>query len=264
MIERISFNSIEEWLESMPFGGYQKRSSSKLSFFGESHEESLKHARYGQPELVKRAEKLLEQMPIPETEGLVYQMSPMGAYLVVPEYLVGFPMSMRSKQYVPDEGKPIRVFANGFLSAGISLEQGLKRGLTIAALIMRLQQTHPIELTILGAHGGYGNNDPDVDTLMTVNVGVLPIDLSVLTFLLASPSCYRNLFLTTNCLYDGKFRHSLSAKPNDVKKALGIGESDLYVHSLVLGDELTNDPIAWIQKQIVRFNHSEDILDEGH
>lgn len=125
--------------------------SGKWMSAGLSFEECEQRARFGDNSIVARAESLLEKLDKPEIIDYSYASSVQGAYPVVPEYLAGFPECMREKRISETETGPIRVFASQFVSASVSPEDAMKRGVAITALIMRLQMTHSVELFLVSA-----------------------------------------------------------------------------------------------------------------
>lgn len=219
------------------------------SWFGLSRQETCKRAINGDMQLVIQANQLLEQVETPETIDNCYMPSPVGAYVVVPEYLAGFPTPMREKQLTESERAPIRIYSNVAISAGIELSDGLKRGIAITALVMRLQTTHPVELFLCYS---------TVDMIIECRIGVLPVDISVLAFMLAHPAVCRRMFNLVRVAEHPRYTPGLM-KGEETIKHLGIGPKDLYIDSLsIRDDKMLREPIAWINAQVAKFNVGTD------
>jgi len=253
------FNSVSEWLDFNSKLATDDPYNQGAEWNGKlKRDDILKRARYGDLSLMDQVNALTEKLHLPDTEGKDWISSVSGPIFCIPEVIAGYPENARRLDISESERAPIRIFVNPFLSASVTLEQGLKRGITIAALASRLQMTHPVELVLVAAHGTWGGKDPSsIWNLITVNIGVLPIDMSVLAFLLARPEVYRRLMLPVSHDMGMSSWDSKAAGPEAIKSKLGLTEHDLYIGALVLGDKLMTSPIEWINEQVERFNKGE-------
>lgn len=228
-------------------------------FANESEADTLRKAELGDTTLVAKAEAALEKLDqVIETPRKVWERSPAGAFCCVPDVLAGLPTPMRRQTQVRDEHAPITILAISTSSAGIGAETLARRGTIILALVMALSRIRPVtlqQLTILhGIEGG--------ETVITSEINTHPLDLATACYVLTSAGFARRLtyglakalnsfnggwpkgfsYYSPETYYN-RLRHILAPDPT---RCLIIGAAQL-------GDELLDQPITWLNKQITRF-----------
>ena len=233
---------------------------------GETESETLKFASFGNPTLVPAAEKQMEKLDaVIETQKLIWESAPVGAYYSVPDVIVGRPTCMRKKTFVADESAPIAIYVSTVCSRGISAETLAKRGTTILALVMALSRIRPTSLHIMSYVDG--PNDRSGETVVTAQINTSPLDLASACYGLTSAGFTRLItyelmhklngaqgFWPRDYRYGGPqpyldgLKHKLNLDP---KKTLMIAPAELH-------DELLANPIDWINQQIKLFTQENE------
>lgn len=235
-------------------------------FNNESKSESIRKARYGDTALVPKAEALLTQLDQAiETPRRQWELAPAGAFCSVPDMLAGRPANMRRMVMTQDEKAPITILATTTSSGGIHASTLQKRGTVILALVMALTRVRPVSLQQLTILDGRDNGE----TVITAEINTHPLDLATACYALTSAGFARRLTYglaeTLNRFTGGwprtyrygnqepylaRLRQELAPDPT---RCLIIGSAELH-------DELLQQPVAWIQKQIARFTQDQEEL----
>lgn len=233
-------------------------------FNNESEAESIRKARFGDTALVPKAEALLTQLDQAiETPRRQWELAPAGAFCSVPDMLAGRPANMRRMVLTQDEKAPITVLATTTSSGGINASTLQKRGTVILALVMALTRVRPVSLQQLTILDGRDNGE----TIITAEINTSPLDLATACYALTSAGFARRLTYglaeTLNRFTGGwpkGYRYGNSEPyfarlrqelPPDPTRCLIIGSAELH-------DELLQQPVAWIQKQIARFTQDQE------
>ena len=104
---------------------------------------------------VHEARELLNKIDIEVhgVQGEVWKPQFYGAYPVVPDYLAGDPLCMRTKEQDENEQAPVRVVLDIGVPAKTPQRVIAKRAAAATAFVMKLSETRPVELWI--ADAGY-------------------------------------------------------------------------------------------------------------
>lgn len=218
---------------------------------GHGWDETIAKARFGDESLVPKAEEVLERISEPVSAGLEWGSTPFGAYPVVPEFLAGHPDPMRSRRRVENEAQPVTVYASILASAAFNADVMTRRGVAMLALLMRLQRTRPVDLKLVMSW-------TSPERVLVVDVESRPVCVATAAYSLAHPSFFRRLGHAT-LFGEWSDRGSSPMDEARTRQLLGLGPEDLYLHSLVWGeDELTLDPIGWINRTVERYENGEE------
>ena len=213
--------------------------------------EAIDLAHRGDDSFAREAEKLLEQMTLPESMGRVWDRSPSGAYVVVPEFLAGMPDPMRRKRKAPVANKPVRIWVDTSLSAGISRETFTKRGVAIMALIMRLHSTRPIDVMAYSLAKHYDG----AHYLVTTRIESSPLDLALAGFVLAHPAYERHLIHSIFKTHFGQSLFQLCPVPTARPDLIGAADGDIVIAGSHSGDQgMISDPLAWVNRMVNEAN----------
>lgn len=219
-------------------------------FGGLNKQQALDYAITGDESCVADAERMIDKINVElnvETTQTQWVSAPCGAYPCVPDYLANRPDCMRMRGQVP-VNSPIHVFVSIMASSRVDADAMRKRSATIMALVMKLQQTRPIDLTLIM---------PWIDTLLTVTLESRPIDISTAAYCIAHPAFFR--MLGHRVLMRKGFRStSLNLNWDNVGKLLEVTPDDLLIESIVWGDPLTENPVEWVTNQIQKYNGREE------
>lgn len=235
-------------------------------FNGENAEETFQRARLGDRSLVPQAEALMAKFEKSiVTPRRVWEPSPAGSFVNVPDFLAGRPTSMRRQVQVQTESAPITICFDGTSSAIISAKDLLARGVAALALTMALVAVRPVTLYAMSSGSG---DDSDCDTVLLSQINTTPLDLATACYALTSSGYYRRLcYRMMNRLnkFDGRWpqRASYRSGGNDAYSAelvqrLGLDpKHTLMIPAAHMKDELISQPVEWIQSNIDKFTQSE-------
>jgi len=226
------------------------------SWNGEGVQAALKHARSGRLDMVERAERVLEQIN-KQIDALRGEWIPSraGAYVVVPEFLTGFPESMRRRVEAPNERAPIRFYVDVWAACFFSADALINRGVSFLALAMALLQDRPVEMYAMVTGSGSGRNAVDMIPLPTS-----PLDLAVVcsvffpSFLRCIGFGYMQKYTENSCPPLWRlYAETPADRDTYVKRMRALlcaNDTDVIVGPTWRDDLSNRDPIAFVNKAI--------------
>jgi hypothetical protein len=226
--------------------------------------QSKRLAMSGDDHLVPQAERLLDRInadvQVPNQE---WEPSEAGAFPVVPDAIAGSPLSMRRREPVYTDRAPVKIMVCQTSSWGVTTDAFMRRGVAILALVMALQQHHPVELIGFDINIGY---DDDRETVIGWRVNTMPLDLAGACYTLTSMGFTRNLVYDVAAQYSREtvafpatYRLSGGHEVNapyflSLKFKLGGNAHSLLLPPCELRDLAITDPVRWINENVERFN----------
>ena len=184
---------------------------------GVSFEEALVLARHGWPEGAAKARKLLEKLEVPMltsvTSETVYDVT--GSYVDVGEYVQGVPECMVDFKEDKRRARFASILVSGVVGSNIDPGELINRGVCIAALVDTLERSNvrcEVSLVFLNNLSG-----SVLEYTVVLKQAHDPLNLDVLTFGVAHPSCFRRLVF-------GAYEHESTA----VRSAIGIHQDGGY------------------------------------
>jgi len=249
--------TLEEFMSPSVRGSF--RDYNDISWYGnQTHEQVVNGAINGDDSLVPYAEKLIEQLDTTvDIEHAEWIPSIYGAYPIVPEFLAGSVTPMRHKTRVPSDTTPIGVWVDLTPSCGVDAKTLERKGATILALVMKLQQVRAVELHCCGlapsdVEGGYF-----IDILMPTQ----PLQLSVVCHVLTCAGFIRDLVFghkMRECNQAGWWGRVIREE-EEFRSAASIPEGDLAIVGSHLQDyESLRDNVRWVQDQVNKYVHKEE------
>jgi hypothetical protein len=226
---------------------------------GDTYEDARTNLFRGNADAVRRSDEFLEKL---EEEGLSlpqaeWQRNIAGAFPCVPSFITGAPDSMYEQVSVPRDTTPIRIFASVCCSAGVEPETLEKRGVTLLALVRKLQAIRPVELWVYCDIYGKGG----------AAIPVIRIDTSTMDLTSASYALAHAGFLRQLCFawgedagrgFDGGWAWNKDPRdPEAIKKtraAVGAREEDMLIPGAYLYDPLVQNPLAWLNEKIAFYS----------
>jgi hypothetical protein len=260
------FDSVEDFLEAVATErpGLIDDTASRGDWCADlSPKQAVELARRGDDSLVPQAECLLQQFEdlTLETPRREWQASCAGAYPVVPEYLAGSPQCMRMMRPITSHCGPVNIYFGITSSAALSKEELLKRGITVLALIAKLQAIRPVELHLVSLLDA--DRYDASDCITTMRIDSRPLDLAVAGFLLSN--CGFDRILNHGLAEPFGFRGGWSATYKEgesaLRKHLKLAEDDVYIPPAYYGDYLTKDPVKWINGVLTKIGGANADLD---
>lgn len=259
----VRFDSSEEFIEATKAVGVHNHGAGGAWSNDESFKESLEFARHGNDSLVSESEKIIESLDSVENgvQQEYWAPSVCGAYPIVPEYLAGHPMCMRSKEPSGDLA-PVNIYVCTTSSGSIGSEEYMQRGTAILALVMKLQQIRPVNLFVtFECDGGYKDH---LDAVQIIPIESRPLNISQACYMLTSTGFSRNLTYSYGEHVQGwaggwisDHDHRPGGTPKyraKIKEYLGLGPDDLHLDMISSIDPMLRNPIAWVNTELARYN----------
>jgi len=192
-----------------------------------------------------------------------------GAYPVVPDYLAGAPDCMRARTEREDDNSPIRVCVEIMVSGGISEYTIATQGAAIAALVMKLSETRPVEL-----YSTWMNQKTSIGPISAgmIRMGCSPISLAECVAVFTSRQFKRNIFFEHMRMTLGEGRLTggwcwntydhWDEREKMIRTVLNLAPQDIVIQGAGLVDEhiLTTDPVAWVNRQLEKQRHIDTEL----
>lgn len=251
-IRILEYNSVHEFTDRARQIPLKWQNTGKHATEGLTYTDVLRLGLEGDDSLVAEAEKLLEQLMVASETIKVMQWNPSvyGAYPVVPEFLAGSPTPMRHRQSVETENLPIGIWVDLTSSGRIGLDTLRRRGIVLLALVLKLQAIRPIELYVcIGSSSNRGG--------VRITLNTRPLDLASSCFILCNGTFARLPMYALVREMSQSLITSLLIRESDFRAAFDVPEGDLVVGTAHLdySSEIQSDPVAWINKQLAKFEH---------
>jgi hypothetical protein len=190
--------------------------------------------------------------------------APMGAYPIIPDVLRGYPMPMRHMSAVGLEQSPMRIVIDCASSWSVNGDLIFKRGIYIAALVLRLMETRPVQVE--AAYGVQVDGALPFLANQMILVAMDPADLMREVAYMSGGNCFTrhmgplaavvhtradincNLFWLWKNERHGEQQDELYAQR--IRKAMHLDHGDLYVPPANYWDiqQLEADPGAWLRQ----------------
>lgn len=255
----------------------------QASWTGESWDEAIRRAKFGDTTYVSEAEKMLEDIVLHiEAETWEWAADVAGCRPSIPDAIAGMPTSMRRKVYVESEKSLVKIVVDTTSSASIPKECLARRGTAILALAMVISRTRPVELFVMTAGSGEENTYARRHTRRrkyirpvhdytkavhtnVVRVGTSPLDMAIACNALTSVGMARGIgysLLRESLPTTGiKWAWNIHPTGSDedtysrrMKEALGLGARDVFMPPIHLYDPAVQDPEGWVRRTIEKVN----------
>lgn len=246
----------------------------KDAFAGVSYSEAIYSLRNGNTENLEAAKKIIDQMNNSEifaNNVPIIRPDVVGMVPNVPGVVSGHPQGMMARHFeeMPSLNAPITVYFEAAVSAGVTHEQLVNRGVAALAFVLAMELVRPVDLYIvcLWSHtenkGVYGP---------IVKVASRPMDIGRATYMMTDPSFYRRLaFSSVNNMagIDGRrcskpWAFGDPTSDNYIEKArkhINFSNEDVYIKGGYLFDTLMlNDPITWVKQMIEKHNTNRELI----
>ena len=250
-----------EYAEAIP-DHYNAKEEEDTEWAGGTWQEALAQARTGNPELVKQlfdGVNVINAMIEEEKIGEIRDVT--GEYFDVADYLSGEPEVFRRDEY--GERKPVvPVYASFSMNCNISNDIIRNRGCAIVALCDELARSgFIVDLNLVHA-AGYRNRK----YLTKIHVGIDPLDLDTVAFIIANPLCQRRLWIAAMERYTNDPHPGGHGSPTeyDLSEIFNTGLSGFYFvssgHHLFSGSNFRSLETAkdHVLKMVERFKEKAE------
>jgi hypothetical protein len=282
VMKRIATNTALDWFDSPhEFADEANRrcstrtpyrNSTEGGWYGDDNwNETVANVSKGWPHIVDAAEKIISDV---EREGLLslgwrgYQASVAGAFPLVPAAIIGAPESMFDRAEAREENSTIRVFVDVSVSQIVTTKAIVSRGTAIAAFVLGLAARRPVELYAFagldglkrdsGGDGQFGGGYNVGFASPVVRIDTRPMDLSAVSYCLASPGFYRRLCMAWASLHGfaGGWSYGLYPGDHEVERqaalrlALGLERQDVLIPAELREGQISKDPVSWVRDML--------------
>lgn len=237
-------------------------------FYGMDWDKAINTLTNGSATYLDRAQALIDKMADqnvfashqPQIEsGMV------GFMANVPAALAGQPYDMWNIVSSEEQSitTPINVYVETLVSAGISQDELIARGVCVLAFVLAMNNIRPVELYTICIGKPAGGKTGGI----VCRVPSKPLDLQRAAFMLCDPAYYRRLAFAA--MWDhGKSESHLqwpwNNAPTDAghedmyRELLDMNQDDVFVPGGYLFDELMKrDPIQWVKNKIAEHQGSK-------
>lgn len=232
-------------------------------------------------EQIRRVEAWMEKLDasLHDREKPTWIPSPYGAYPCVPEYLAGEHFSMRAKVMVESDAAPITVWVELGLSQSFTQEQAERRAAAIAALLMKLSETRPVEAKIICA-STVARLGTDGLKFVQIDVDAKMFDAQYITQALAMPEIVRplrwalivegfrdayNIGFAFQSEHGGEL--ATPRRERSLREQFDMQPQDIVIQAAYARDrdagDMIRDPIKWVHGKIDHQRDIENILNLG-
>lgn len=254
----IIFADVVEFLDfaeaTMQTGrGKARQDDVDAEWAGGTAAEARARALRGWPEVSGQVRDLFDRLEAIETTRPEWTPSPVGAFPVVGDCLVGHPLPMRRRVNQRDALAPITVGLDLTLWHAHEPELVTARGVATLALVNHLSAVRPVRLVALGVWSKSHARTTAELFAVSFPVGHAPVNLAAACGILASPPLYRNHAITLAVGTCHTMPRGGPLPPDkytaEVKELLGMSPEDLIIEA-GQAVKMAADPEAWIRRTI--------------
>lgn len=185
----------------------------------------------------------------------------------VPAAIAGHPQAMFHRGFVesPSVMAPLSVYVETTVSAGVTQDQLVKRGVAVLAFCLAMELVRPVDLYCVSLISH--DSRPGVWGAVT-KIQSRPMDIGRAVWMLTDPNYARRCLFTGATQQHGKqldrgpwcFNSNPSADGYvaNMRDILGMDADDVFMKGGYLFDTLMlNDPVAWVRKMIEQHSNKQ-------
>lgn len=252
-----TFDSIPEYIARIKHEKLKPNPSNRLSWTGGiTFQEALDYSIKGDSRNVAKAMALLDDLAetIPPTKSFKVIKSTHGGRCNFGDWQAGAPLPMRRRVRSLQDVGPLKIIVSTTSSAAIDARTMEQRGITILALLLRLQEIRPVDLYLLAELHGY----PDGWSYQLIKMESRPLDVSVAAFCLSNVGFARQLTYAYGTKMDNfsggwPSNYHTTTYVQSRRKRLNLASSDMVIGEVYMSDELVKQPKLWLAKQLAQY-----------
>ncbi len=250
-----TFENVHEFVDAAETSAY--RCSNDRWAAGERRE-AIHGALYGDEQYVPGALDLLAKvdLAIPPTEGMGFVHAPFGGRADIGDWLAGSPTPMRRRKNLVVDRGTVKVLVSFGPSASLGADVLVPRGQAIMALIMKIQQSRPVELYL---YDETQMKQTGIPCYFLIGVESRPLSLAHVGFAVSHPGFFRHVGLGAEYQQGAE----ASSWPQDYRvvgggyeerrnERMGIEPQDVILSSAVDWNPLIRRPVEWIKAELER------------
>ena len=237
--------------------------SRDTSFYGMQYDLAVKMLEQGDMSSVALASKFVDKMQDAQIFSIgqpQWENAIVGYHVNVAAFMAGHPKHMMRRavsEYVSTMA-PLSVYVDVTVSAFLSHQQLIARGVAMLAFVMAMSQIRPVELYCCGC--GHYNDDARAQAVVC-KVESKPLDLARAAFMLTNPAYNRRISFSAGTALAGvPGNYSIPLAFNRLPHAdleasmrhmLSMEAHDIYLKHGHMDDSLMlSDPVKWVRNMI--------------
>lgn len=231
-------------------------------WYGDTFAEFEKRAELGDESRVASSEAFLAKIEdqVPMSRGWRNVDDVVGAVPNVPAFLAGHPQCMRRRERRARDNAPLTIYMDLTSSAGIDSDDVERRGVVLLALTRLLVEHRPVELWV-----GASLGSPRLSGTVAWRIDTAPLDLARAAYHIAATSMSRTFGYGINRAVNLTGGHwpfqdydlHCRTAAERLRPVFG-GTELLYIPPIMLGDEMTRDPVGWLKRTMARYVNTEE------
>jgi hypothetical protein len=231
---------------------------------GCSRDKAIATLRNGDTKMLERAQAILDKVDLSHLQSVGMPiLAPCVAGFVpnVPAAIIGHPEAMFKRTMVdnPSVSAPLTVYVDTTVSAGVSVNSLISRGVAILAFILAAETIRPVDLYCVSLGSSPSNMRQAVGAVCKVQSR--PMDLARAVWMLTDPGYSRRCRTEAQYAQHGKrndpgnwlfnIAPTSPQYESTVREVIGCEPTDVFMKGGYLFDQLMlSDPVAWVQKML--------------
>lgn len=237
--------------------------SGEADFYGIGINAALDKVVHGDLTHIEAAQKIISQMEDQNvfSSGVPVIRAAIQGYVPnVPAVIMGHPEGFLARFHddASSINTPLNVYIETSISAGVSEQQILKRGVAVIAFVLAMSQIRPVQL-----YATYAGRDNGTNFGLAVNLGTTPLNLAVATWSLTHRAFCRRIGFHYMMAHTKKpygsipWAWSLTPTSKDYidsnKAAFEMRNDDVFIPGAHLFDSnVLNNPIDWVKAMVAK------------
>lgn len=245
---------------------HMRASTLDMHFTGLSWDESLGKLQYGDDALAGRASKIVDKMNDENILSIgrsIIDTNVVGFMPNVPAVLAGIPNNMFQRTMLETENElaPLSIYIDTSVSAGVSNDEIINRGVAVLAFVMAMNTVRPIDLYVTSTWAFTGVQGTACNV---VKITTNPIDLARATWILTAREYVRRFSFAVTLDIMGKNSYGDSMPPGwhdysysgphweqCLRQLLSINPQDVVLGGgSIYNEQVRSDPISWVRDMI--------------
>lgn len=268
----IFFDSPEEYADYLENTVPRSTRNRQDSFCGDPFDTAIGYLKNGHTANLAAAQKIMDELgdaQVFTTQSPSIRPDVVGMVPNVPGLLSGHPQGMLARYWEesPSLAAPMSLFVEVTVSAGVSHDQLIKRGIAMLAFALVMETVRPVDLYTV-SFVSHSSNPGKFGTI--VKIASRPMDIGRAVYMLTDPSYNRRLAFTAYGHLSGTgdshdsfpWINGSPSNPDYVDKMrdmLEMQPDDVFIKGGFLTDKLMlNDPVQWVKNMVAQHGGMKD------
>ena len=260
----LNVTELVEYSDKQVAAGKHAYGGNEDNWAGMGYREARHMALNGDDRFVPAAFDLLAAVDeaLPPTSGFEIRRDVVGSRVNWADWMAGSPTPMRRRLRRHVESGEVQVWISFGPSASLGVNDCIKRGAAIMALIMKIQQYRPVQVWL---YDETQTNNTGYPFYFIVGVDSRPLSLAHVGFAVSHPAFFRqpaiaaeyNCGARAGCWAPDMHQHAhptpgMQTYQQRRDRRLGVNPSDVVLSSACDWNPLIKQPVEWIKAELVR------------